>query len=184
MEQRVSMVPATGTGKVTQPRRHTPGVLSHPRWEKDHFHLFFFPVWWINIAVTTPWKVWLLLRELVEKWCAREKVSKCCVPELGQLDTLSVDVVDLAQIGAYHWNNSINTFIIPMLLYPKTWLLFFPYASQYCLILIQNQPKANSGVLFVLTIVQENFFRCSAHVFWIQLWSARLIPTEQLLKVL
>lgn len=41
MEQRVSMVPATGTGKVTQPRRHTPGVLSHPRWEKDHFHLFF-----------------------------------------------------------------------------------------------------------------------------------------------
>ena len=106
------------------------------------------------------------------------------MPELGQLDTLSVDVVDLAQIGAYHWNNSINTFIIPMLLYPKTWLLFFPYASQYCLILIQNQPKANSGVLFVLTVVQENFFRSSVHVFWIQLWSARLIPTEQLLKVL
>lgn len=69
----------------------------------------------------------------------RQRVTNSCVPVLGQQDTLSVavtTVVSRHELVHAAKRCCTNICILLTLLYPKTWLLFFPNASQYCLILI------------------------------------------------
>lgn len=130
----------TGGGeraRVTQPCSPHPRCIVTDRLGKGSFPASS-PLQWTNNAITTPWKVWLLLYGPAAKRCAPES-DKLLHASAGQRDTLSVDVT--AAVAQYELVHAAKRFctnicILLILLYPKTWLLFFPNASQYCLILI------------------------------------------------
>lgn len=138
LEQWDSGAPAVGSVRGWHnPAHPTPGVLSQTGWEKDRFQLL--PLYCEQtMLLPHPGKSDCYYMGWLQSG-VRQRVTNSCVPVLGQRDTLSVDVT--AAVSQHELVHAAKRFctnicILLILLYPKTWLLFFPNASQYCLILI------------------------------------------------